>query len=503
MHHTLLRTIVDHLKSDYPYENENRVHVSLRKEMIRTVAACAVFFLIMMCALFVRHGRFTIYEPVTGPAITANDIRIVITEPSALCISSVRISKGMVAVELQRTGRGESGVSICTGDTTFKHTVSSWIFGTLRDSNGNFTCWPVLVCGGAAICISFACIFGLGYREKREINLFSYTTVTLLALTIFFSIVGALGATLSIMRLADPLSYSFSKALELLERTPMYFAVASSPFLLVFSIALFASNIQLIHREGFRSVNILGIILSFLMIAGLAAGFLIALFMSQDADYFLTFLFLNAYYGIYVYFSCLVLAFFAVFNHTVRRTPDFDKDIIVILGCAIQSDGTLYPLVRGRADKALEFARLQEMNGGPTPVFIPSGGQGYDEIISEAEAIANYLMQNGVPSERIFPETRSVNTLQNMHFSREIAEQVKPGGKALFCTTNYHVFRSGLLAGKIGWNPDGAGSRTKWYFWPNALIREFIGLLVDDRKGVISFMLVIILTAATLTYLIR
>ena len=48
-----------------------------------------------------------------------------------------------------------------------------------------------------------------------------------------------------------------------------------------------------------------------------------------------------------------------------------------------------------------------------------------------------------------------------------------------------------ILAGKIGWKPDGMGSRTKWYFWPNALVREIIGLVVDHFLGVLCFCLAI------------
>ena len=35
------------------------------------------------------------------------------------------------------------------------------------------------------------------------------------------------------------------------------------------------------------------------------------------------------------------------------------------------------------------------------------------------------------------------------------------------------------------------GSRTKWYFWPNAQIREFAGLLRENLRGIIAFFLVI------------
>ena len=58
-----------------------------------------------------------------------------------------------------------------------------------------------------------------------------------------------------------------------------------------------------------------------------------------------------------------------------------------------------------------------------------------------------------------------------------------PGGEGnvAFSTTNYHVFRSGLMARRVGMDAVGMGSRTKWYFWPNAAVREFVGLLTDHR----------------------
>ena len=60
-----------------------------------------------------------------------------------------------------------------------------------------------------------------------------------------------------------------------------------------------------------------------------------------------------------------------------------------------------------------------------------------------------------------------------------------------FSTTNYHVFRAGILAADLGMNVDGMGAKTKWYFWPNALIREFVGMLVREWKLHLSLLIVI------------
>ncbi len=77
----------------------------------------------------------------------------------------------------------------------------------------------------------------------------------------------------------------------------------------------------------------------------------------------------------------------------------------------------------------------------------------------------------------------------------------RENGKIIFSTTNYHVFRSGVIANNIGLDCEGMGSPTKWYFYTNALIREFIANLMNQKKehfilvtfiNVVLFILVII-----------
>ena len=43
------------------------------------------------------------------------------------------------------------------------------------------------------------------------------------------------------------------------------------------------------------------------------------------------------------------------------------------------------------------------------------------------------------------------------------------------------MFRSGLLARRVKMRAVGMGAETKWYFWPNAAVREFAGLLTKHR----------------------
>ena len=94
--------------------------------------------------------------------------------------------------------------------------------------------------------------------------------------------------------------------------------------------------------------------------------------------------------------------------------------------------------------------------------------------------MANYMVEQGVDAGDILVENRSETTKENLLFSRDLISRNAGDARAAFATSNYHVCRGGILASQMGWNIDGMGSRTKWYFWPNAFLREFIGLLAES-----------------------
>ena len=150
------------------------------------------------------------------------------------------------------------------------------------------------------------------------------------------------------------------------------------------------------------------------------------------------------------YFYCLTLSTLYVNIMAAKHKPNFDKDFIIILGCKVRDDGTLTPILKARVDKAIEFAKEQKEKTNKNIIFVPSGGQGQDEIISEAEAMKKYLIEKGIPEEDIIIENESTNTLQNMKFSKNKIDEINKEGKIVFSTTNYHVFRSGVIANSEG-----------------------------------------------------
>ena len=105
-----------------------------------------------------------------------------------------------------------------------------------------------------------------------------------------------------------------------------------------------------------------------------------------------------------------------------------------------------------------------------------------DEIAGCAAAMRDHLLSLGIPDEQILTEDRSSDTEENMGFSAEIIRPIMADARVAYFTTNYHVFRSGIKARQAGLDAVGMGAPTRWYFWPNAAVREFIGLLTEHRR---------------------
>ena len=338
--------------------------------------------------------------------------------------------------------------------------------------------------------------------KQIQYNPYSYNTIYYMGFSLFLLAVAVMQLRITLLLVRYPQVYQANEILHILLDSAKNFMYYSSPFLLLFSAALCVSNISLIRHEGRRLVNILGILLSFLLVAGLVLLFLFDRYASGSRlQVMLHDLAANIFAAVYLYFECMLIGAIVADVIAARYEPEPDKDFLIVLGCGFRRDGTPSPLLRGRLDRALRFAEKQEAATGKAPIFVTSGGKGPDEVCSESACMKRYLLEQGVPEERILEEDRSTDTFENMKYSKAQIWKVNPQGKVAFATTNYHVFRSGLYARRVKMRAVGMGADTKWYFWPNASVREFVGLLTEHRGKQILIFGSLILTYTILTIL--
>ncbi len=274
-----------------------------------------------------------------------------------------------------------------------------------------------------------------------------------------------------------------------------YFAMLTLPCIIILSLYSIITNFILIKKEGFHPRRLLGIILGLLAIMGLfgsqAIYYLVSNLLLNTEKQFIKFTLDTTINASLSYLYTLVIATLYCNIKAAKHIPKYDKDFIIILGSKINKDGTLTPLLKGRVDRAIDFGNKQYEVTKKKIIYIPSGGKGNDETISEALAIKKYLLSKGIKEKQIIIEDKSTSTMENMKFSKDKIDEINKDAKISFSTTNYHVFRSGVIANEQGIDCEGIGSKTKWYFYTNALIREFVANLVQERyKHIILLILI-------------
>ena len=480
----------------------------MRRVWIRLLAAFVLWVAVFALCLGFGRGGLTLYFEIP-PEATGVSVRF---EPEGIVREAERrISEdgSELEVRFEAECRGVTEASVCWEgigpdsfyDEEIRMELRSLPFGVLTDSiTWNFTGWGYLVACLSLFLLCAAGIFLDDSRRERKKAFFSYRATGELGLAFFLLLSGFfhIGTVLPYLR-GENAGTVWSLLVGAIV-SAQTFMRWTAVLLGLFSLVLAVSNLVLMRHEGFRPSNMLGIAVALLIVGG-AVG----IWMSYSL---LTFpmrnMLLNVYAGIFVYLECMLTATVIHALMAGRHEPAYDRDYVIVLGCRIRPDGTLYPLIRGRVDRAIAFLRSQEASTGKQPVLIPSGGKGEDEPVAEAEAMARYMLEQGIPQEQILLEDQSKTTLENLRFSRRLIDARGDGetAKVAFSTSNYHVYRGGILAAGSGWNIDGMGSITKWYFWPNAFLREFIGLLASNYVQQGTAILVIALLSAGLTALV-
>ena len=253
----------------------------------------------------------------------------------------------------------------------------------------------------------------------------------------------------------------------------------------------------LIKREGLRVGNLLSLATFFLLV-----GYIF--YWPRVATYTHDNILLNT---LYVYVSLVVLYFLCIaMSYLVSSILNFINilprkiDYVVVLGAGLIGE-RVTPLLASRIRKGIKVYK-----DNPGSKLIMSGGQGPDEVVSEAFAMKNYALEQGVDEKDIILEDKSTSTEENIIFSKKFI----PVDKSFAVVTNYyHVYRALIQARTLGFRCIGYGAPTKFYFTLNAFIREFIGYLYFKRRihavvlGVLTFLFIVAIIFVEVYYWIN
>ena len=114
--------------------------------------------------------------------------------------------------------------------------------------------------------------------------------------------------------------------------------------------------------------------------------------------------------------SFLIIEGILVFNMIqFKEAKDIETlEYLIVLGAGLDGE-KVGKTLKSRLDEAIKYYELNKNVN-----IIVSGGQGEDEVISEAEAMERYLVKNNINPNRIIKEEKATTTLENIKFSKEI-----------------------------------------------------------------------------------
>lgn len=150
----------------------------------------------------------------------------------------------------------------------------------------------------------------------------------------------------------------------------------------------------------------------------------------------------------------------------MHAKADENLDYIIVLGAQVRADGPS-KVLKHRLNTAIDY-----LAKNPETICIVSGGQGYNEPCTEAQAMAEYLEAAGIAENRLILEDQSKTTEQNIKYSKKYIED---GASVGIITNDFHMFRAmqitkgqGLKSAKA----IAAGSNP--LYLPNNMLREYL-----------------------------
>ncbi len=170
----------------------------------------------------------------------------------------------------------------------------------------------------------------------------------------------------------------------------------------------------------------------------------------------------------------VLLTAMALYARRSRAEPA--PGTVLILGAGLRGRA-VGPLLRRRVERGAELWR-EALDARPGARILVSGGQGNDEVRTEASAMAEHLQQHlGVPAAAIDLEERSTSTRENLALSRSLVTELP----LAVVTSEYHAYRTAWLLAEAGIDGTVVGAWTRPSYRPGAIVREALAIAADHR----------------------
>ncbi len=128
-------------------------------------------------------------------------------------------------------------------------------------------------------------------------------------------------------------------------------------------------------------------------------------------------------------------------------------DAAIVLGAAVWA-GSPSPVLTARLAHALDLFLKKQVN-----YIIVTGGTGTGDNLSEADAGARFLIENGVPAANILLEREGRSTLQSLQGAAQLAAPLRLK-RVLLVSDPFHMLRSLKMAHDLGFDAFASPTQT-------------------------------------------
>ena len=176
----------------------------------------------------------------------------------------------------------------------------------------------------------------------------------------------------------------------------------------------------------------------------------------------------------------LVIFWGAIITAQLLSRP-VKSDYLIVLGAGLRQ-GKVPPVLAARLQQATACWRLNR-----NATIIVTGGILHGEQLSEAQAMAKYLINHGIPQGRIILEEQAMNTWDNLrNCQRLLQKQADPKQKTIVVTSSFHVFRTSNYLRKLKLSWSIVSSKTPWKLQPLTVVRDYLGIIRDHYRSWLS-----------------
>lgn len=146
----------------------------------------------------------------------------------------------------------------------------------------------------------------------------------------------------------------------------------------------------------------------------------------------------------------IILAFIIIANLVLRhyfppvQKPQVNKkyDIAIVLGSPAKVDGSLSRMQKTRLDAAIRLYQNKKVKK-----ILISGSNVVNDYV-EAEVMAAYAIDKGIPASDIYLEIKARNTFENLKFAKNICNQTNIKD-VIVVTSNFHARRAQFMVRKF------------------------------------------------------